>query len=82
MSHVPTELDIKTDLIRCVMASFSANVFEDENCKVFLAHAQKNLGLLKPSKLGLVKLRLKKACDEQNPVNKRREDLLTAAALI
>ncbi|OGK37528.1 MAG: hypothetical protein A2784_01815 [Candidatus Chisholmbacteria bacterium RIFCSPHIGHO2_01_FULL_48_12] len=86
MSHIANELDIKTDLIRCVMASLSPQVFEDKNFKVFFGHALKNLNLIREkmgeSKFGEVMLRIKKASDGQNPINKRREDLLTAAVLI
>ncbi len=85
-THIPSILDIKTDLRGAVMASFSKNKFADANFKIFLKNAQKNLELLK-EKIGKrkyteVKGRIIKSTDPQNPIEKRREDLLTASSLI
>lgn len=86
MSHIPNELDIKTDLTRCVMASLSPQAFEDKNFKTFLAGAQNKLELMKErigeAKFKRVMIRIDKALDGENTVEKRREDLLTAAVLI
>ena len=86
MSHVPNELDIKTDLRRGVMASYSPKKFADANTVFFINNAQKNLSLLK-NKIGKkkyteVKERILKSKDATNPIEKRREDLLTAYSLI
>jgi len=86
MSHKPNNLDIKTDLIRSVMASFSSKEFADANFKTFIEKAQKNLELLK-DKIGMrkyteVKDRILKSKDTQKSIEKRREDLLTAASLV
>jgi len=86
MSHKPNVLDIKTDLRRSVMASFSPKEFEDPNFKVFLINAQNNLERLKVeigrSKYTEIKKRLSKAFDSQKSIEKRREDILTASSLI
>jgi len=86
MSHIPNEMDIKTDLRRGVMASFSPKAFSDANLKIFLKNAQKNLDLLK-NKIGNrkyteVKERINKSGDSRKSIEKRREDLLTASSLI
>jgi hypothetical protein len=86
MSHLPNELDIKTDLRRSVMASFSPKKFADTNFVAFVNNAQKNLELLKEKvgkrKYTEVKARIVKSKDTQKPIRKRREDLLTASSLI
>jgi hypothetical protein len=86
MSHLPNEIDIKTDLRRSVMASFSPKQFSDTNFKTFIGNAQKNLELIK-EKIGEkryleAKERIMKSEDKRNSVEKRREDLLTASSLI
>ena len=86
MSHVPNELDIKTDLRRGVMASYSSKKFADSNTITFVKNAENNLELLK-DKLGEkkyfeVKTRILKSKDTKKPIEKRREDLLTAYSLI
>jgi hypothetical protein len=86
MSHTPNELDVKTDLRRSVMASYSTKKFADTNFKVFLDNAQKNLELLK-EKIGMnkyieVRDRILKSQDSKMSAEKRREDLLTASLLI
>lgn len=86
MSHQPNKLDIKTDLRRSIMASFTPRKFADSNVKVFMKNAQNNLELLK-GKIGKrryleVKERIAKAEDSKKPMEKRREDLLTASSLI
>jgi hypothetical protein len=84
MSHVPNHLDIKTDLRRSIMASFSEKGFKDANAKVFLKNAEENLkkvNLDRDIYLQVVK-RLKKAKDTSNIIAKRREDILTASLLI
>ncbi len=86
MSHTPNELDIKTDLRRSVMASYSPKKFTDANAISFVNNAQKNLGLLK-DKIGRkryteIKERIIKSKDVRKPIEKRREDLLTAYSLI
>ena len=43
MSYTPNILDIKTDLRRAVMSSFSKKGFEDANTIIFLKNAEKNL---------------------------------------
>lgn len=86
MSHAPNELDIKTDLRRSVMASFSPKEFEDPTFKLFLVNARNNLERLKgkigSSKYTEIKKRLSKAGDSQKTIEKRREDILTASSLI
>jgi len=82
----PNVLDIKTDLRRAIMATFSKDKFVDANFKIFLKNAQKNLELIK-QKVGNkkyleVKGRILKSLDSQNSIEKRREDLLTASSLI
>jgi hypothetical protein len=86
MSHLPTELDIKTDLRRSIMASYTPKKFTDNNVKIFMRNARKNLESLK-EKIGTkrymeVKSRIAKAENPKNPIKKRREDLLTASVLI
>lgn len=86
MSHTPNTLDIKTDIRRAVMASFSRDKFKDSNFETFIKNAQKNLELIK-EKIGKrkyteVKGRIIKSKDPQNSIEKRREDLLTASSLI
>ncbi len=86
MNHRPNELDVKTDLRRCVMASFAPENFEDKNFKTFLSCAQKNLDLIRQKigerKFRQVIIRMQNASNRQNPIEKRREDLLTAGILI
>lgn len=84
MSHIPTDLDIKTDLRRAVMASFSENRFKDINAKTFLKNAEKNLKKVNLNKSTFTEVvyRLKKAKDPKQSVEKRREDVLTASLLI
>ena len=86
MNHIPNKLDIKTDLRRSVMASFSQKRFNDKNFITFFNNALKNLDLLKKkigeSKYNEIKERANKSKDIQNSIEKRREDLLTAASLI
>ena len=86
MSYIPSVLDIKTDLKRAVMASFSPKLFADTNTKIFLANAEKNLESLKgkvdKSAYFQAKTRIKKAKNSNNPIEKRREDLLTVSYLI
>jgi len=86
MSHTPDELDIKTDLRRSVMASFSPKKFTDLNFRTFIKSAQDNLEIVK-EKIGKrryieVKERILKSTDSRKPIEKRREDILTAASLI
>jgi len=86
MSHIPNELDIKTDLRRSVMASYSPKKFSDSNVITFVANAEKNLELVK-DKIGEkkyieVKEIIKKSNNTASPIEKRREDLLTAYSLI
>jgi hypothetical protein len=84
MSYAPTVLDVKTDLRRSVMASFSARKFADPNVKIFLLKAENNLKTIGMSdkKYKLILERLKKARDSRRSVENRREDLLTASVLI
>jgi hypothetical protein len=81
--HQVTLLDIKTDLQRALMASFSSKKFDDVNVKTFLANAEKNLAALKDTinkdRYKEVEIRLRKAKDTSNAIKKRREDLLTAS---
>lgn len=83
MTHIPNKDDIVADLRRCILASYSADGFEDENVKTFLKKAKINLEFLK-SQINqqnylLIEKRLTKAGDINNSLAKRREDLLTAA---
>ncbi len=86
MTHIPNRLDVKTDLQRSVMASFSQNTLDDTNAKTFLNKAEQNLEFLKnkiDKKAYLqAKVRIAKAKNAKNPIDKRREDLLTASCLI
>lgn len=86
MRHLPNEMDIKTDLRRGVMASFSPKKFADVNVVTFVNNAQKNLELLKERvgkrKYMEVKARIAKSEERGKPIEKRREDLLTASSLI
>lgn len=86
MKHIPNKYDVITDLRRCLSASYADRFFEDENAKVFLLKAKTNLDRLKndleeETYLEVAK-RIDKAKDERNPVNRRREDLLTASCLL
>lgn len=86
MSHLPNEVDIKTDLRRSVMASFSPRKFADANVVTFVNNAQKNLEILKERvgkrKYTAVKARIAKSRDTEKPIEKRREDLLMASTLV
>ena len=86
MTHLPNKFDVITDLRRSLYASYSDSLFEDENVKVFLENAEKNLeiikGELKEDTFKLVKKRLEKAKNKIYPIEKRREDLLTASCLL
>lgn len=86
MSHTPNELDVKTDLRRSVMASFSPKAFEDINTKTFLKKAEKNLEAIRDrvdkELYKEAEARIKKAKDPKSPIQKRREDLLTASYFI
>ncbi len=86
MSHTPNELDVKTDLRRSVMAGFSSKKFTDVNFRTFIKNAQDNLEMIK-EKIGKrryieVKGRILKSKDSRKSIERRREDLLTAASLI
>jgi len=82
--HKPSTLGIKTDLRRAIMASFSKNGFKDRNAKTFLRKAETNLKEIDLDNVtySQVILRLNKAKDPKQPVEKRREDLLTVSSLI
>lgn len=86
MMHRPNKYDVIADLRRCVSSSYSDDFFEDKNLKVFLEKAEINLNLIKEnldSKTFFeIKKRIGKAKDNRNLLNKRREDLLTAACLL
>jgi hypothetical protein len=86
MSHIPNILDVKTDLRRSVLASYSKKQFNDVNVKTFVDNAQKNLELIKESlgkrKYLEVKQRIAKSQNPQKSLENRREDLLTASSLI
>ena len=84
MSYTPNILDIKTDLRRAVMSSFSKKGFEDANTIIFLKNAEKNLKEVKMDKDIYIQVtkRLKKARDTQKSIENRREDILTASSLV
>jgi len=84
MSHTPNNLDVKTDLRRVIMSSFSENGFKNANVQVFLKKAEENLTKLNLDKNIYVQVtkRLKKAKDTNNIIEMRREDVLTASLLI
>ena len=86
MTHVPNKYDVITDLRRCLSSSYSDDLFEDKNVKVFLNKAEENLEFIKKDleiKTYLeIKKRLEKAKDSEKDLNKRREDLLTASCLL
>ena len=84
MNYIPGRLDIKTDLRRAIMASFTKDGFDNINVKTFLENAERNLEKLKLAKNTYTQVveRLNKARDENNTISKRREDLLTASLLI
>ena len=86
MTHTPNKFDVITDLRRCLSASYSDDIFEDENFKVFLKKAEINLDLIKEKLAGEtyleIKERIEKAKDNHNLPSKRREDLLTASSLL
>lgn len=86
MSHVVNRFDVKTDLRRAFMSSFSPKKFEDKNVAVFIDHAVKNMDLIKEKcgdrNFNKAKERIHKSLDKNMPLKKRREDLLTASVLI
>ena len=86
MTHIPNKLDIKTDLRRSIMASFSSKKFRDANFVFFFKNAQKNLEYIKETvgkrKYIEVKERIIKSKDIKKSMEKRREDILTASSLI
>jgi hypothetical protein len=84
MSYKPTKLDVITDFRRSIMASFSKEGFKDMNARTFLRKAETNLKELELSKnsSSLITERLEKAKNPKQPIEKRREDLLTASSLI
>ena len=82
--HNPNVLDIKTDLRRAIMASFSKNGFKDANAKIFFENAERNLKKVKLDKNTYLQVveRLKKAKDTNKIIEERREDVLTASLLL
>lgn len=86
MTHTPNKLDVVTDLRRCLSASYSDLVFNNENVKIFLQKAENNLEKLKENiaeeTMALVKKRIEKAKDSNNLPERRREDLLMASCLL
>jgi hypothetical protein len=66
------------------MASFSANNFDEPNCKVFITKAESNLKRINLDKntYRLAIKRLNKAKDSKQPIEERREDLLMTANLV
>jgi len=86
MTHIPNKFDIITDLRRCLYSSYSNSLFEDENVKLFLTNAEKNLETIKDklnkNTFKLIKNRLERAKNTKYLVEKRREDLLTASCLL
>ena len=82
--HKPTRLDVIADLRRAIYASFSKNGFKDQNFKTFLKKAETNLEALDLDRktYSLAVMRLKKAKNLKQPIEKRREDLLMASSLI
>ncbi len=68
------------------MASFSPKKFTDVNFRTFIKNAQDNLEMIR-EKIGKrryieVKGRILKSKDPRKSIEKRREDILTAASLI
>ena len=84
MSHIPTRLDVITDLRRAILSSYSDGKFDNSNTKTFLEKAEKNLAVIGIKKNVYLQIigRLKKAKDKKSSLNNRREDLLTASVLI
>ncbi len=87
MSHQPNKYDVICDLRRAIMASFSDKLFDDENVKIFLANAEKNLSFIKDQIGSTENFRLSqklinRAKDSQKSAEERREDLLTASCLL
>jgi len=86
MTHIPNKFDIITDLRRCLYSSYSNSLFEDENVKLFLTNAEKNLETIKDklnkNTFKLIKNRLERAKNTKYLIEKRREDLLTASCLL
>lgn len=84
MSHHITRMDIVTDLRRALSSSYSEKGFSDTNFKTFLKNAEKNLKTinLKKETLSAVSQRLGKAKNPKQSIQKRREDILTAASLL
>ncbi len=86
MNHKPNRLDIVTDLRRSISASFSNQGFNDINSIVFRKKAEEKLKTMRTSidnsyYLEAIK-RIRKAEDPKNPIEKRREDLLTASSIL
>ena len=84
MSHEPSALDVKTDIQRCILASYSAKGFEDSNYKYFLRKAEDVLKRidLNAEKRDLIYSQFKKAMNYRQAPEKRREDLLMVASLV
>ena len=86
MNHKPNILDIKTDLRRGVAASYSPKKLDDKNVEVFVGNAVKNLNLFKteigPEKYAKILERISQYKNKNLPLEKRRENLLTASSLI
>ena len=86
MSHVPTSLDVSTDLIRCIYASMTPEKFDDPMFKVFLNHANQLLVGIKSeiprNNLENIEKCLARAGDPKKSMEHRREDLLTASVLL
>ena len=84
MSYKPTKFDVIADLRRAIYASFSKDGFADINARTFLQKAETNLKKinLDNNVYSQVILRLKKAKDRKQPIEKRREDLLMVSSLV
>lgn len=84
MSHIPTVLDVKTDILRSINSTFSKHGLTDRNYKYFLNNALTNLDKLKidKKKKALVSEQITKSKDIKKDLNKIREDLLLITSLL
>lgn len=86
MTYQPTVLDAASDLRRCIYASYSPEGFNDSNFVTFFSHAQmiikKVANDLDDQVIKTVNERMDKTQDKEQPLSKRREDLLTSAILL
>jgi hypothetical protein len=84
MSHKPTVLDAKSDIIRSITSTFSKDGLKDKNYRYFLKSALSTIERLDldQKKKELLTKQINKSVRNKKDINKVREDLLLITSFI